>query len=343
MAAPSWHEISEFLRSHPNPIPDRRPRLQRLLADFISANENPQLSPNFQDGGTDRLDTLTRVMRDSAVIEDEALTLSLLKTLKILSRKHENRMVLGEAGVRAVVRFLHEARNPSIAGEGANVVLNVCYERENVEEVIRANGVQPLVGFLRSPEMELQANAAGAIQSICFQEKGRQTVREVGAIPDILNLLHEDRHIKVQTRAVGAIHNMSSDPESIRTIRKKDGIPRLIQLLPSEQAPICGSAAGALQNISREVASRKIIKDQGAIPLLGDLLCTQDMQAQVCAAGALLNIIGPELGEEVPGKGQKIPQTGNRRGFARIISCCIALGMAYDVVFDAQPQIAQWV
>ena len=38
-------------------------------------------------------------------------------------------------------------------------------------------------------ELDLQANAAGAIQSICFQKEGRTFVRELGAIEAVLPLL----------------------------------------------------------------------------------------------------------------------------------------------------------
>jgi len=42
---------------------------------------------------------------------------------------------------------------------------------------------------------------AGAIQSICFQEKGRARVRDLDGVPAMLRLLGECRgNVKVQTR-----------------------------------------------------------------------------------------------------------------------------------------------
>mmetsp|Transcript_7612 Transcript_7612/g.25214 ORF Transcript_7612/g.25214 Transcript_7612/m.25214 type:complete len:334 (+) Transcript_7612:62-1063(+) len=323
----SFQDLTHFLKMHPNPIPDRRTKFVCMLQEFIAANENPNLSPNFRSQVPDVLDPLIGALKTEGYEEDEVLALSLLKVVKILSRKHENRVSMGDAGIRAVLRFLQKPKNPRIAGEGANVVLNICYEKENVDSVLRCNGIAPLVKFLISEDADLQANAAGAIQSICFQEKGRLSVRDVGAIPPILELLDPSCAVKVQTRAVGAIHNMSSDPDSIRIIRRQQGIPKLVELLRSDAPAICGSSAGALQNISREVASRNIIRDLGAIPLLANLLVVGDMQAQVCAAGALLNILGPELGEDRAGSAQ-------RRGFGRLISCCLALSMAHEMLFD---------
>ena len=139
---------------------------------------------------------------------------------------------------------------------------SVCYEKENVDAILMCGGVEPLVRFLgERSDPDLQANAAGAIQSICFQEKGRVSVRDLDGVPAMLRLLAEcGGNVKVQTRAIGAIHNMSSDADSIRLIRAKEGIPLVVELLKSDQPTVCGSAAGALQNVSREVASRRLIR-----------------------------------------------------------------------------------
>ena len=104
------------------------------------------------------------------------------------------------------------------------MVLNICYERDNVVRLVSAGGVPPLIAFAKDDSHEdLQANAAGAVQSICFQKEGRTFVRELGAIEAVLPLL-ASANLKVQTRAVGAVHNMSSEPEAIRVIRRLGGL-----------------------------------------------------------------------------------------------------------------------
>ena len=60
---------------------------------------------------------------------------------------------------------------------------------------------------------------SGALQSICFQSKGRVEVRELGGIKALVKLLGSSDD-KVQTRAVGALHNISSDAQSIVLIRE---------------------------------------------------------------------------------------------------------------------------
>ena len=327
----TFREVRHFLSKHPAALGEERASLMRVLEAFARANEDPSTSENFANGGTDRWDEITRLLRDPLIEEDDPVLMLALKGFKILSRKHENRMTLGESGVSAVCRVLKKAyANPRVVAEAANVVLNVCYERPNVDLVIKCGGVPPLVKALCASDRDLAANAAGAIQSVCFQESGRAAVRETGtAIPSLVSLLASPT-VKVQTRAVGALHNLSSDADAIRTIRKQGGIPKLVTLLSNDAPGICGSAAGALQNVSREVASRAEIKELGAVPLLAELLPGADLQAQVCAAGALLNILGPELGEKTTDPA--------RAGFGKVLSCTIALSAVYDSMYGEAPQ-----
>eukprot|EP00241_Pyramimonas_parkeae_P006545 CAMPEP_0114249152 /NCGR_PEP_ID=MMETSP0058-20121206/13980_1 /TAXON_ID=36894 /ORGANISM="Pyramimonas parkeae, CCMP726" /LENGTH=329 /DNA_ID=CAMNT_0001362659 /DNA_START=492 /DNA_END=1481 /DNA_ORIENTATION=+ len=318
-------KVNMFLSARPNAPKDAQKQLYSLLGSFVSSNENPMTSPNFQMQGGDEMHHLVKMARHPAVEDNPELTLMVLKVFKILSRKQNNREQFGERGIRAVLRFMQTPRNAKIAAEGSNVILNVCYEKDNVKLVLRCGGAPPLVTFLQSSDLDLQANAAGAIQSISFQEEGRVQCRECDAIPHVLALLATDND-KVKTRAVGAIHNMSSDAETIRIIRRQEGIPLLIDLLHSPNSAICGSAAGALQNVSREVASRCIIRDGGAVQPLSLILVGSDMQAQVCAAGALLNILGPDVGEEKDDK--------SRKGLTKLITCCILLGICYEGIFE---------
>eukprot|EP01052_Picozoa_sp_SAG31_P039908 SAG31_NODE_5644_length_2406_cov_30.208496_1_plen_197_part_00 len=175
---------------------------------------------------------------------------------------------------------------------------------------------------LSENDCDIQANAAGALQSITFQEKGRAIARDAGAVPFVVQLLsHESK--RVIARAIGALHNMSTDEESIRIVRRQGGIPNLIDMLGCPEAAICGSAVGTIQNISREVQSCEILRDLGGIAPLCDLLFATDVQAQVgpkdcswlfsahhlsekevfvsaqvAASGALLNIFGHPTADE---------------------------------------------
>nr|XP_024377802.1 vacuolar protein 8-like [Physcomitrium patens] len=266
------------------------------------------------------------------LIEQQTL-LQFLTQLKVLSRKETNRKALGQKAIAQLLKHLSDhSVDTKILAEGANVVLNVCYERDNVRALLACGGASTLVEFLTSKDEELQANAAGALQSICFQPEGRTVVRSLGAIPPLVDLLSSGS-LNVRARAVGALHNISSDEDSIRVIRRRGGIRWLVRLLHHTQPCVCGSAAGALQNVSREVASRLLIRDSDAINSLIKLLQSTEVQTQVCAAGALLNVLGPELCDE----GNPTPQGLKRReAFVKTITLILVASIIKQTVFTKQ-------
>ena len=85
-------------------------------------------------------------------------------------------------------------------------------------------GAAALVPHLGSQAAQLQANAAGALQSICYQRRGRASLRGAGLVPKLAALLAAENK-KVRARAVGALHNVSSDAEAIRAVRRCAAAP----------------------------------------------------------------------------------------------------------------------
>lgn len=56
-----------------------------------------------------------------------------------------------------------------IAAEAANALLNVCYEQQHVRWVVETGLVPYLIRLLHDDSLDVQANVAGALQSISFQ------------------------------------------------------------------------------------------------------------------------------------------------------------------------------
>uniref|UniRef100_A0A7S0UYJ1 Armadillo repeat-containing protein 8 n=1 Tax=Polytomella parva TaxID=51329 RepID=A0A7S0UYJ1_9CHLO len=326
---PTSQELESLISASEGRVVDSKNRIKLALKSFVDANENVGSSANYHSNLPDPQSLMISILDDSVVRNDALFTLLCLKTLKIFSRKQLNRGSITESDILGILAVISPPLNDRIGAEGSNVLLNICHEVKNVQTLIRTPGVQQLISFLTEEDEALQANAAGAIQSVCFLAEGREHVRLCLGIPCLVDLLVSD-NAKVVLRAVGAIHNLSSDPESIHIIRECEGIPSLVLLLTSSDDAVSGSAAGALQNISREVASRIIIKTLDVVPPLSVLLSSTDPQTQLCAAGALLNIVGPDFDIEVGG-------AQRRRAFCRLISLTMATAAIYDCVFEKRP------
>jgi hypothetical protein len=89
-------------------------QLPRMLDAFVEQNEDPSASPNLQSAHTDDLGPIVSVLQDPQAEENEPLLLLLLKALKILSRKYENRLDFGQAGCEGTVKVLKRVPNPQV-------------------------------------------------------------------------------------------------------------------------------------------------------------------------------------------------------------------------------------
>ena len=245
-----------------------------------------------------------------------------------------------------------------LAAEGANVALNACHHPASVAAFAEAGGVKTLLRWLDhetttehagggdgedggddgndsrervlrasgrrteavdSPSAALRRNAAGALQSVCFEPAGRAAAAREDGVEGMLAALKvavggsgggvndgKKAHDAVPdpvlaARLTGALHNATADAACVRLVRAADqgGVALLVSLLRSGDADAAASAAGAVQNLARERLARAEAQRAGAVAALGDLLIAGTTSGKAHAAGALVNLLGPELsGEE---------------------------------------------
>lgn len=84
------------------------------------------------------------------LLEQKSL-LPLLTHLKVLSRKEVNRKTVGQKAIAQLLKHISDQSvGTKIQAEGANVVLNICYEKENVSAVLACGGASALVPKCRT-------------------------------------------------------------------------------------------------------------------------------------------------------------------------------------------------
>ena len=361
----------------------RREDVLATLRDFASANEDARTSPNLRCESADEMRGAFALLTDARCAADDDVVLLTCRFLKICARKAVNRAAFGEEGINAALRPLsarcgggkttitgadatRSVIKTRVAAESASALLNACYERENVDALVRHGGVAPLVRALdppanvgaASPELAralqaLRASAAGALQSVCFQRAGRVETLARNGVPALLRALRDGASAgprndpNLSVRAIGALRNVTGDAEAIRAVRAFDGgVELVVDLLEHGDETVAGSAAGATQNLSRERASRARARERGAVEKLTRLLGgSSDPETQAAAAGALMNILGPELdggrkeGEKKSGGNGGGGERGGeaRKALGKIVSSALALSVVWEALYDAPP------
>jgi len=167
------------LLNQPNTFQRNLEQLILLSQKFVSLYDGS--ASNGDVSLSDELRPLLAAMSDPSATISAEMELTLSTILKILLRKSSNRLALGKAGMTSILRSLNRIlteRNVKASAELCNAVLNTCYDAVNVQFLIELDGVSLLLKLLNSRDTELITSALGALQGLCYEPRGRQSVRQ---------------------------------------------------------------------------------------------------------------------------------------------------------------------
>ena len=178
----------------------RREDVLATLRDFASANEDARTSPNLRCESADEMRGAFVLLTDARCAADDDVVLLTCRFLKICARKAVNRAAFGEEGINAALRPLsarcgggkttitgadatRSVIKTRVAAESASALLNACYERENVDALVRRGGVAPLVRALdppanvgaASPELARARQALPRARAVAHEGPKRRT------------------------------------------------------------------------------------------------------------------------------------------------------------------------
>ncbi len=161
-------EINKFL-FRPNAVAQNGKEIYNIISSFVEHNDDPRSSPNFASRGADDVCGLFYLLSNPNVLTNAPFLLVTLKALKILMRKPTNRKNIDDSFTKALVSILglvSGAAMVAVLKEACNVVLNICYESENVIRLVRFDGVGPLTFIIGNcgSDVELLIAALGALQ-----------------------------------------------------------------------------------------------------------------------------------------------------------------------------------
>nr|XP_046239029.1 plakophilin-1 [Scatophagus argus] len=107
------------------------------------------------------------------------------------------------------------------------------------EEVLRLNGVLPLVGLLRSPSLKVHQTASAALRNLSFKNNNnKEEIHRCGGITEAVALLRDSDSVEIQKQLTGLLWNLSS-LDSLKPDLLKSALPALMErvILPYTTGP----------------------------------------------------------------------------------------------------------
>lgn len=191
--------------------------------------------------------------------------------------------VRGLGGLRAVLDLLY-TDSLAILENVCMVIGYITREDSSKKEIREIGGLEKITATLRHPSDSIKTKMAGAVWNCAANPENRTYLRQLGAIPALLELLNPSAVSPsasadsaasefVRENAAGALWNLSVDAENKAQILDYGGIPALIKVMKSSSSvAVVENVSGTLWNCSAVVETRPVIRKAGGIPVLLSLL-----------------------------------------------------------------------
>ncbi|NWH79805.1 ARMC3 protein, partial [Piaya cayana] len=227
--------------------------------------------------------------------EYPVIQLLALKTLEVISKDRETRIILGEnEGFDCLMKILETNEFSDLHVE-ALAVLGNCLEDVHTQQLIQqTGGLQKLLSFIGvSTVPDIQKNAAKAIAKAAYDSENRKILNEEEVEKRLINLLDIDNN-GVKVTASQAISVMSENLAS-KCAFGLQGIPQLVHLLSSDNEEVKEAAVTALVNLTTASPSNaSAAAEAGGIEPLVNTLNAQRDGAIANATEVLANLATQE-------------------------------------------------
>ncbi|XP_041639808.1 plakophilin-1-like isoform X2 [Cheilinus undulatus] len=242
------------------------------------------------------------------------------------------------------------------------------------EEVLKLNGILPLVGLLRSPNEQVHQTASAALRTLSFKSNSnKKEIHHCGGITEAVALLRETDSVETQKQLTGLLWNLST-VDSLKPDLLKSALPVLMErvILPYTTGPdrargdpeLFFHATACLRNISSSQQSNRqgMRKCRGLVDSLTSYVrdCVEakrpdDKSAENCVC--ILHNLTFQLEDEAPALFSRIQalaknvNKGQPTGDTGPIGCFSPQGKSpeqerhfdFPVVEDPQPNGAGWL
>ncbi|XP_075602470.1 armadillo repeat-containing protein 3 isoform X1 [Balearica regulorum gibbericeps] len=223
--------------------------------------------------------------------EYPVIQLLALKTLEVISKDGETRIILGEnKGLDCVLKILENNEFSDLHVEALAVLGNCLEDVHTLQLIQQTGGLKKLLSFVGvSTVPDIQKNAAKAITKAAYDSENRNILNEEEVEKCLINLLEIDND-GVKVAASQAISAMCENLASKRVFGLQ-GIPQLVQLLSSDNEEVKEAAVTALANLTAGSPSNAsaVAEAEGIEPLVNTLNAQRD-GAIANAATVLTNL-----------------------------------------------------
>ncbi|KAI7883585.1 putative VAC8-vacuolar membrane protein required for the cytoplasm-to-vacuole targeting [Lichtheimia hyalospora FSU 10163] len=186
---------------------------------------------------------------------------------------------------------LMETKSLKVQCQAALALRNLASDEKYQLEIVRCNGLKPLLRLLKSSFLPLTLSSVACIRNISIHPANESPIIEEGFVNPLIELLSYDDNEEVQCHAISTLRNLAASSERNRLIIVEAGVVERIRELISEaknSVKIEMTAAIAVLALSDDLKQRLL--STKVLEVLVPLTSSTNMEVQGNSAAAIGNL-----------------------------------------------------
>ncbi|KAG6974314.1 hypothetical protein JG688_00003126 [Phytophthora aleatoria] len=158
---------------------------------------------------------------------------------------------------------------------------NLCSNPNNIERIVAANCLQPIISFAFPGDANVQFQAIAGLRGLSVNQAVRQQVVRLGALEPLI-LAASSESIEVQREVAATLSNLSLSEENKITMARGGCLPALIALASSRDSYRERQAVCALANLAEMIEghTHKKMLEEGVLTPLYALATGADLEVK---------------------------------------------------------------
>lgn len=170
-------------------------------------------------------------------------------------------------------------------------LLNLAVKDEtNKIRIIEAGGLEPIIGFLKPENHNMQEHAAASLLTLSASSVNKPTIGASGAIPLLVNILRYGSP-QAKVDAVMALYNLSTLPDNLNLILQAEPVPSIVNLLKTckKSSKLAEKCIALLETIVQFDEGRNaLISEDGGVLAVVEVLESGSLHSREHAVSTLL-------------------------------------------------------
>lgn len=204
-----------------------------------------------------------------------------------------NRRKLAQSEPRLVQSLVNlmDSSSPKVQCQAALALRNLASDEKYQLEIVRANGLGPLLRLLQSSYLPLILSAVACIRNISIHPLNESPIIEAGFLKPLVDLLGSTDNEEIQCHAISTLRNLAASSDRNKSLVLEAGaVQKCKQLVLDVPQDVQSEMTAAIAVLALSDELKTHLLELGVFEVLIPLTMSPSMEVQGNSAAALGNL-----------------------------------------------------